>query len=334
MLVMLVRSAQPLILTLLGGLIACGGCHALSPKVISPSQQYISPELVSEDNKAIEIGRPIKWLDKTGWVLGIPGKLTLWDRRIDNHSITEPTVETAAEYLQANNLPHLKIRMNQYAPIEDFRRLRKNKIVAWPYRYTMGLVSLSSEALLPGRFFGGDHFNPYTQTVHIYSDSSAIVLHELGHAKDFARRKYQGTYALGYAFFPLWHETIASREAMGYLYEHDNREGIIEANRLLYPAYGTYVGNGIASIAPGAALPIFYGSVLAGHINGRMLSRKIDEDLRRYHEMFSSNPNCDTSSSSKQSEFAVDVGQRHLAPNDVSVAVLMPVGGAAGVERQ
>ena len=36
---------------------------------------------------------------------------------------------------------------------------------------------------------GGDHYNPYTNTINIYSDHRAIVLHEGGHAKDFARRR-------------------------------------------------------------------------------------------------------------------------------------------------
>jgi hypothetical protein len=269
-------------------MVMLSGCHTLSPRAIGPTQTYIPTELAADPGNPIEVGRAIKWLDTAGWIWGIPSKVLLWDRRIDNHKITEPTMRATADYLAENSLPHIKVRLNQYAPIEDFHRLRKNKTVAWPYRYTLGLLSVGGEAILPGRLVGGDHFNPFTQTVHLYSDVPAIALHELGHANDFAHRKYQGTYAVAYAFFPLYHETIASQDAMAFLYERNDRDGIIEANRILYPAYGTYVGNSVARFVPAAGVPIYYGSVLAGHVNGRMLSRQIDDDLRRYHAMFSS----------------------------------------------
>lgn len=266
------------------------GCHTLSPNRIAGSRTFIPTELATDTSEPIEFGRPIKWLDTAGWVWGIPSKLLLWDRRIDRHQFSAETIETTAEYLAENHLPHLKVRMNQYAPIQDFHRLRRNKTVAWPYRYTLGLLSVGGEAILPGRLVGGDHFNPFTQTVHLYSDVPAIALHELAHANDFAHREYQGTYALAYLGFPLYHETIASQEAMGYLYDRHDRAGIVEANRILYPAYGTYVGNSVAHFVPAASLPIYYGSVLAGHVNGRMLTRQIDADLHRYHQMFASRP--------------------------------------------
>jgi len=234
------------------------------------------------------VGRPIKWLDTIGWVIGIPSKILLWDRRMDNHKITEPTLDATAIYLEANELPHVKVRMNQYAPLQDLKRLRKNNTVGWPYRYTIGLLSVGGEAIFAGRVFGGDHFNPFTQTVHLYSDSPAIAYHELGHAKDFSRRKWQGTYAILYGFVPSYHEVIASRDALDYVYDRHDRDGIIEANRLLYPAMGTYGGNALGYLSPANAVALYYGTVVAGHINGRMLSRNIDQHLAQYDAMFKS----------------------------------------------
>ncbi|TWU54513.1 hypothetical protein Poly51_32320 [Rubripirellula tenax] len=282
------RPFRSLVVALSLSALASGGCNVLSPKRIAAKHQYVPPELVSDTDDQIEIGRPIPWLDTVGWVVGIPGKVMLWDRRIDNHRITSDTMETSIDYLAASNLPHVKVRINQYAPLEDFRRLRKNKTVAWPYRYTLGILAVGGEAILPGRVVGGDHFNPFTQTVHIYSDVPAIALHELAHAKDFTRREYQGTYALAYTFFPMWHETIASRDAMSYLYDRSDAEGIAEANRILYPAYGTYVGSALGNFAPAYSMPIYYGSVIAGHVNGRMLNRQIGAEVQRHHEILSS----------------------------------------------
>lgn len=268
--------------------IVTGGCHVLDPQAIPPSRVPPAPELLAINDQPLEIGKPHKVLDTAGWVVGIPGKVLLWDRRIDNHHITEPTIEATTNYLQAKQMAHVKVRVNQYAPLQDWKRLRANKNVAWPYRYTLGVLALGGEAILPGRLFGGDHYNPFTQTVHLYSDVPAIALHELGHANDFSRRTYPGTYAAAYLFAPTWHETIASREVFSYLYQQQDRNAIIEANRILYPAYGTYLGSGMGKVIPSAALPMYYGTVVAGHINGRMLSRDIDEHLAEYRYLISS----------------------------------------------
>lgn len=259
-----------------------GGCAVLSPNPIASHQRKYAPELLAATDPQIEIGRPHKVIDTVGWVIGIPSKILLWDRRIDRHKISEPTLVASADYLEANNLPHLKVRMNQYAPWEDFQRLRKNKTVAWPYRYTLGVLSVAGEAILPGRIIGGDHFNPFTQTAHIYSDVPAVALHELAHAKDFARRDYPGTYALAYLFVPLWHETIATRDVFSHLYEREDRAAIAEANRILYPAYGTYVGSSLGNFIPQASVPIYYSAVVLGHINGRWLTRDIDQQIIDY----------------------------------------------------
>jgi hypothetical protein len=253
------------------------GCRVISPKPIEVMSQQIAPELLQDDSSQIEMGRKRPILDGVGWVIGIPNKILLWDRRVDNHKISSDTVLVMADYLEQNNLPHVKVRANQYAPIEDWKRLRKNKTVAWPWRYTLGTLSVAGEAIIPGRVFGGDHYNPFTQTIHLYSDIPAIALHEGGHAKDFTRRTYQGTYAAAYLFVPLWHEAIASQDAFAYLENRGEVERIAEANRILYPAYGTYVGNGLGYFLPDYSLPLYYGSVIAGHINGRMLNR----DLQR-----------------------------------------------------
>jgi len=266
--------------------ICLSGCHVLTPSPIQHGPIHVAPELAAMNDTPIEFGRPIAWLDAAGWVWGVPGKLLLWDRRIDRHRFSEPTVESAVEYMQANRLGHVKVRMNQYAPIADFRRLTNNKTVSWPCRYTLGLLALGGEALLPGRLFGGDHYNPFTQTVHLYSDVPAIALHELAHAKDFSQRTQIGWYSIGYAVFPVWAESIASRDVMDYLYRRADRDGLIEANRILYPAFGTYVGSSLGGLVPDHASPIYYATVVAGHINGRLLSRNVDAHLAEYQRFY------------------------------------------------
>jgi hypothetical protein len=136
------------------------------------------------------------------------------------------------------------------------------------------------ETLLPGRLIGGDHYNPYTDTIHLYSDVPAIALHEAAHAKDFATRKYKGTYAAIYLLpvAPLVYEARATDDALAYAETHATVNEQREAYRVLYPAYGTYVGSAAGTLLPGYSSPLYYGSVLGGHIWGRTLARSIEDD--------------------------------------------------------
>lgn len=269
--------AWGLLATVLSLLCTASACNPLRPRRIDNSKQRVAPDLLAANQVPIERGKPRPVIDATGWVVGIPGKILLWNRRIDNHSISAETEITLSEYLVENDLQHVKVRLNQYRPWDDMKRLAKNRTVAWPWRATFGTLSVLGEAVIPGRIFGGDHYNPYTATVHLYSDVPAIALHEAAHAKDFSRRAYPGTYAALYALpiVPLYHESVASGEVMAYVQSLGRPELQRQAYNVLYPAYGTYVGGAAGVVAPVAAAPLYYSSVLGGHLAGRMKSRRI-----------------------------------------------------------
>jgi len=244
----------------------------------SESQYYTSDELRAVTKTQIERGSPRPLLDGLGWVVGIPAKITLWDRRVDNHDISANTESAVAQYLAANELSTVKVRLNQYAPREEWRRLTHNKSVAWGWRYTFGTVSWLSYALFPGRIWGGDNFNPYSNTINLYSDIPSIGLHEAGHAKDFARREFPGTYAAIYALpvVPLWHEAVATRDALDYLHDFGTLEERQEAYTLLYPAYGTYVGGAIGDWLPGYGFAAYAAAVVGGHAVGRIEAARLE----------------------------------------------------------
>jgi hypothetical protein len=265
----------------LGLLFVCtlclSGCRILAPRAIDNSKQNIAPELLQANSLPIERGKPRAIIDGVGWVVGIPSKLLLWDSRIDNHKIGLETEACVAEYLSQNQMGHVKVRLNQYRPWDDMKRLTKNKSMAWPWRYSIGTLSVLGETIVPGRIFGGDHFNPYSQTIHLYSDVPAIALHEAAHAKDFSRRRYPGTYAALYGLpvVPLYHESLATKDALAYAQETDDPALQQEAYRILYPAYGTYVGGAIGSVLPMASFPAYYGSVILGHAAGRWQAAQV-----------------------------------------------------------
>ena len=253
------------------------GCAAGPYRYGAAERYFTSPELAAVTQPQLERGERRPVLDGVGWVLGIPSKIILWDRRVDNHDISLETEAAIAEYLAVNELDTVKVRLNEYAPLDEWDRLVANKAVGWGWRYTAGTLSWLGYTLLPGRVFGGDHFNAFTNTINLYSDVPAIAIHEGGHAKDFARREWKGTYAVAYSLpgAPLWYEAVATKDALGYLHEHGTLREEQDAYRILYPAYGTYVGGAIGEWTPYNGLLVYAAAVVPGHILGRIKARSL-----------------------------------------------------------
>jgi len=231
----------------------------------------------------LERGAAFPPVDVIGNILSLPYKLLLWSWKFNSHVISPDTEREVVEYLDARNLEALhdtRFRLNQYHPIQDLSRLARNHHVAWPYRLLVGLpLTLLMDVALPGRLFPwGDYYNPYTNTVHLYSDDPAIALHEAGHAHDFATRRFKGTYGMIrlVPFVSLAQEWVATDEAIQYLQETNDRDGELHAYKILYPAYGSYIGGYIYA-------PI---GTVAGVLVGHAIGRRKAADRAEYFERF------------------------------------------------
>lgn len=189
-------------------------------------------------------GRRIKWLDNTGSALGFANKIALWDRRADNHEISPGTERAILTYLHDNNLNTTLVRSNQYDPLGEFKRLVANKRMSAPWKYTFGAYDLMKYTFIPGRLLGGDWYNPFTDSIHIYSDIPSIGLAKAAYAKDVHSRERPGMYASAQdtPILGLWHETLANNEVLRYLKRRGNSSQIAEAKRILYPDFGGAVG--------------------------------------------------------------------------------------------
>jgi hypothetical protein len=178
----------------------------------------------------------------------------------------------------------VKVRLNEYAPFGEWKRLVNNDAVGWGYRYTFGMINWLFYTLLPGRILGGDAYNPYTNSIYLYSDVPVVGLHEGGHAKDIAGRKWKGSRAALYMVpvAPLFFEARASNDALGYSLDTDPK--LLESGyKMLYPAYGTYVGGtalgGVPVVGPLAGAI----GAIPGHVIGRIKASRVRE---RYPEAF------------------------------------------------
>jgi len=245
---------------------------------------YPNPEPFA-DEPQISRGDSNVLADSLGhYLFSLPEKLVLWNWKMGNHDISPETEQAVREYLARNDLKEVKVRLNEYAPLSEFSRLTHNRGVGAGWRYTLGLFSWLFYTILPGRIFGGDAYNPYTNSIYLYSDLPAVGLHEGGHAKDIAGRKWKGSRAALriLPIVPLFDEARATNDALGYSLEKDPR--LLDSGyKLLYPAYGTYVGSeGLGGVPVVGPLAGAIGAI-PGHIIGRIKASRVRE---RYPESF------------------------------------------------
>ena len=151
---------------------------------------------------------------------------------------------------------------------------RTNKFV----RMGLGIPSTVVGSLLRGKLARADHYNPYTESVHVYHPNKAVALHEIGHALDFDKAKHPGLKAVARILppFTLKQEWQASRNAMKYLNTEDQRK----AANILEPAFGTYVGTFAGGLLGKlTSLPVagiaYLGSVALGHLHATTSEKNI-----------------------------------------------------------
>ncbi len=263
------RSKSLSVLILASFIFSSSGCAMLKPDQYE-RHGYHGTAQVKEGRRVL----PIDWL---GNLFGVFEKLIIWNWKMERHNITDGTEQAANAYIEANKevLGDVALQLNRYAPQDSWKRLVRNHRVKWPYRLFLGSIFELIGTLLPGRIFGADHYDPFTHTIHLYSDIPAVALHELGHAKDFGQRRYRGSYALFriVPFADLYQEYKATDNAFKYVRENQMYEQEIENYKVLYPAYGSYVGGylGLFSLV----------GIIAGHIWGRSEAHDLEEYLDR-----------------------------------------------------
>ena len=117
----------------------------------------------------IQRGRPRPIIDAAGKFFGLPNRIAIGKSGIDSHSVSHATEMKITNYLEQNNLNSVLIRSNQYAPLDEFKRTLANDRIRPIWKSTFGTYNLLKYTLLPGRIVGGDWYNPYSNSLHVYS---------------------------------------------------------------------------------------------------------------------------------------------------------------------
>lgn len=219
---------------------------------------------------SIERGKPNRVVDSVGRFLGIPNRLAILDRRIDNHDVSIETESELSNYMVANGLNETLVRVNQYDPIGEWKRLFTNRSIRPVWRFTFGSYGTLKYTFLPGRLLGGDWYNPFTDTINLYSDVPEIAISEAAYAVDVRSRLNPGAYSAlkEIPFVGLTHETYSTEATLAHFESLDDPERYEQARNVLIPNYGADWGGQVAAFLP-------YGTVI-GRIVGGTTARVAD----------------------------------------------------------
>jgi len=220
----------------------------------------------------IERGIPFPPIDLLARLLALLDQLILWNSKFKNRSVSDETLEHLRRFLIENELTDVKVRVNRLALADQYRRLFTNGKIFFLFRIFPGFF-VTTLSLIFERITAGDYYNPFTDTIHIFSDLPPVVVHEGGHAKDFDRQESGGFYALMRAVpgMDLIQEDYATTTALEYFQTHQDEQNEIDGYKILYPAYGSYIGAYLNSVLPFGIGSL--GAILGGHYFGRKKAR-------------------------------------------------------------
>lgn len=235
-----------------------------------------SPDGVALQPIEVEYGKPHKTLDRIGSIIGLPAKILTFNRKTDNHRISPETVEKLQTYLEDNDITDVYVAVNDYAPKDQWRRLRENDRMAPFWRYSAGTLAWVGYTVFPNRIFGGDRYNPYTNTLNLSSDVPALVLAEAAYAKDIHSRRHPGTYALLVNDMPvlsIFRQARAASDVLGYARAKDDWKTEEQGYKVLYPKIGAAAAGTGGPFVPGFGWLLHLGGAAVGHVTGRTVAR-------------------------------------------------------------
>ena len=121
-------------------------------------------------------------------------------------------------------------------------RLCENDRIAPFWRYSIGSLTWLGYTVFPNRIFGGDRYNPYTNSLNLSSDVPALVLSEAAYAKDIHSQQHPGAYAAIVNDLPVlsvWRKAKATSDVLGYARVEGDWKTEEQAYHVLYPQIGS-----------------------------------------------------------------------------------------------
>ena len=161
--------------------------------------------------------------------------------------------EIIKAYSKDPELKNLKIYLNHQSAVDRAKDIMANK-------RTSGVRKLLALAFSPMTSFAtsigrSDHYDPAAHSVTLYTNSPAILAHELGHAKDYGRGNLEFKLLtrqladhLPLKPGTLYSEAKASATAHEKLKKTKSFKHDVKSRGLLGGAFGTYVGGAVGAL--------------------------------------------------------------------------------------
>ncbi|REK10818.1 MAG: hypothetical protein DWQ37_15355 [Planctomycetota bacterium] len=227
---------------------------------------------------AVDVGEPHQQLDRMSDAISWPAR-KLFPDRPDKRVIQPETTERVATYLQKNDLSDVYVSVRDYQPKDQWRRLRSNERLSPLVRYSLGSLSVARYTLLPDRVFGGNRYNPYTNTLYVNSDRPAAVLYEAAFAKNMRSRRLPGAYAAmsSLPILSLRPAIDGAEEVLGYAQTESDWELEQDTYRQVYPrvvAAGARGGSQFVPVWWGGPVLGLGGAAVGGVAGQAMLARR------------------------------------------------------------
>lgn len=290
------------------------------------------PDGVDLQPVVVEQGKPHKLFDRLGWLVGLPSRVMTASPKASNHDVSPETIEKVKTYLEQNDMTDVTVAVNDYDPQGQWRRLRENDRIDPFWRYSVGTLSWLGYAMFPYRVFGGDEYNPFTNTLNLTSDVPSLVLAEAAYAKDIHAQTHPGAYAT-VGDLPLvstWRQVRATNDVLGYARDQHDWDGEKQAYHVLYPHIGSTAFGPAAHFVPVAGPFLSAGGALVGHATGRTVTavlqpKPADSPSREL------SPSA-TSTSSSGDQGVIQAGFEEASPparGDTSLKAQAPAGAAS-----
>ena len=199
----------------------------------------------------------------------------------------EEAVYLADAYLASNGISDLNIDVRVYDPKLQWQRLKENRQISPLWKFTGGTIGWLRYTILPMRAFHTDHYDPFTNTLHLNSARPLQALYESGLAKEYRQERRLGPLDIGtgiYAmmqyvpFVPLLHNARASSDVVTFAHVHLNEDLESELYPMVYGRLGsTAVSETLSVVTLSPSAPIYTTPLLrvTGGIAGRLTGKAV-----------------------------------------------------------
>lgn len=130
----------------------------------------------------------------------------------------EIAVAAASNYLDNNSLKGVFIDVREYDPGQQWQRLVDNERVSPIWKFTLGSAYHLGYSILPGRAFGYDRYDPFTNTLSINSARPSNSLFTAGYVKKIYGQRYPGAYVAAnlLPIMPLTRDVSIANDVLTY----------------------------------------------------------------------------------------------------------------------